>query len=133
MNISAVGSAAGFPASVTRPSSSYNAGWQQLTAGDWDLLSAPAGKAVGPKAPGLKPGEAPLVPLIASDMVNARRNGTVAPGQDFSPEFFHAQLAGQPAELREQLQRAIAYATQRDAAQTSPPKGRFDLLVDLYG
>jgi len=121
-------------AAATRPkASSYNEGWQQLTAADWELLSAAAGKEVGPNAPGARPGDVPLMPLMAGDMINARRNGTVAPGQNFSPEFFQTQLAHQPAEMQEQLQRAIAYATQHDAGQAGQRNGYFAAArVDLY-
>jgi hypothetical protein len=140
MSIDPVGRAATFASSAapaTRSnSSSYNAGWEQLTDADWDLLSAAAGKPVGPKAEGFRPGDAPLVPLVGADMITARRNGTVAPGQNFGPEFFQTQLAHQPAEMREQLQRALVYAEQRATAQGGEPNGYLDRLakrVDFYG
>lgn len=124
------------PASTTRVGAPGNVGWERLTADDWELISAVAGKPMGPNAPGFKPGDRPALPLAAADMLNARRNGTVAPGENFSPEFFKAQLVGQPAEMREQLERAIAYATHRDAAKAGERSGYLDVAagrVDLYG
>lgn len=131
-NVSAVGSPAAFVTSDARPRVPYNVGWERLTADDWDLLSAMAGEKVGPDAPGMKPGDTPPVPLAAADMLIARSNGAIAPGHDFPPEFFQAQLMGQSADMREQLERALAYATQRDAAKAREGIAAAAGRVDLY-
>jgi hypothetical protein len=138
-NMTAVGQTATFASSAVpaaRPGAAYNVGWERLTNDDWDLLSAVAGKPIGPNAPGFQSGNTPLMPLAGVDMIAARRNGTVAPGENIPAEVFKAQLGGQPPEMREQLERAIAYATQRDAARARFGSAYLDSAagrVDLYG
>jgi hypothetical protein len=103
----------------------FNVGWQLLTADDWKVMSALAGHEV-------KPGGA--IPLAGADLLDARRNGFT--GQ-FSASFFTSRLSapGQPAEIREQLERGLAYVSERDAVNARRSSSYLDApagRVNLY-
>jgi hypothetical protein len=125
-SVGVVGQTAVFAASdVATPELEPNAGWQMLTADDWKVMSALAGHEV-------KPGGA--IPLAGSDLLAARRNGFTAP---FSASFFTSRLSapGQPAEIREQLERGLAYVKERDAVHARQSNTYLDASagrVNLY-
>jgi hypothetical protein len=137
-SISAVGSTAYSTFGVTSTSavdtsSIGNPGWQKLTADDWNIMSAMTGTDVRAQLADLKPGEVPLLPLMAADLLSARNSGSVPNGQNFSPQFFKGRLdaAGDlmgPDE-RQQLEGAYAYTIRRDATYIDSRAGR----LNVYG
>lgn len=83
------------------------AGLGDLTDADWKLVSAVAGKNVGPDASGKMCGG---VPLLAAGIEMERKSGWLASGQELTVGNLTAMGAGQPSNgLVDQVNKAIAY------------------------
>ena len=90
------------------------AGLGDLTAADWKLVSAAAGKNVGPDASGhIGP-----VPLLAAAIQMERQGGNLSAGQELTVGDLQQMGANQPAKgYVEQINNAISYLEEN--AQTS--------------
>jgi hypothetical protein len=91
------------------------AGFGDLTAADWKLVSAAVGKNVGPDASGKIQ---PLQSLFAGTIQMERQQGTLASGQQLTVGDLQGLATGQTSSgFLEQIQNAISYL--KDNSQMS--------------
>lgn len=115
LSYSLINSAASTSSTSTQASGSAQPGWGtpaqvglgDLTSSDWQLVSAVAGKNVGPNASGNVCG---AQPLLAWAIQLQRQDGSLAPGQQITVGDLQAMGKGQtyPGWV-DQLQNAISY------------------------
>lgn len=99
------------------PVTPAEAGLGDLTAADWQLVSASVGKNIGPDASGTIQ---PLQPLLAYAIQMERQQGDLGSGQSLTVGDLKQMAANQPvAGYVDQINNAIAYLTKHSQAEGS--------------